>query len=148
MKNYNIIVKYGKTQKTYKTNSKGEVVLKLKPKTYTIKVTFKGYGKYLSSSITKKVKIKKQKTTIKAKAKTFKVRNKVKKYTITLKNIKKAKITLKIKNKKYSAKTNNKGKAVFKLKNLKVGTYKAKITFKGNSYYKSVKKTVKIKVMR
>ena len=148
LKNYNLLVKYGKTQKTYKTNTKGEIVLKLKPKTYYIKVTFKGKGKYLSSTITKKFKINKQKAKIKAKSKTFKVKNRIKKYTITLKNIKKAKVTLKIKNKKYIAKTNSKGKAVFKLKKLKVGTYKAKIIFKGNAYYKSIKKTVKIKVKR
>ena len=64
-----------------------------------------------------------------------------------MKGIKKVKITMKIKGKTYRAKTNKKGVAVFKLKKLqRKGTFKAKIIFKGNTYYKSVKKTVKIKI--
>ena len=89
-----------------------------------------------------------------AKKKTFKVKTKIKKYTATLKTnknkaMKKVKLYLKVKGKTYTAKTNNKGKAIFKIKNLKKkGTYKAKITFKGNKNYKKVTKTVKIKVKK
>ena len=86
------------------------------------------------------------------KAKTFKVKTKIKKYAATLKTnknkaMKKVKLYLKVKGKTYAAITTSKGKAIFKIKNLnKKGTFKAKITFKGNKNYKKVTKSVKIKV--
>jgi len=88
---------------------------------------------------------------ITAKKATFKKSKKVKKYTITLKSgkspIKKVKVFLKVKGKTYKATTNSKGKATFKITKLtKKGTFKAKITFKGNGYYKAVGKSVNIKV--
>ena len=140
--------------KTYATDKNGQIkvnVAKLVPKTYTAKVTFAGDDNRTGSSVNVKVTVKKAKLTIVAKKKTFKRTKKVKKYDITLKSgkntIKKVKVTLKVKGKTYSAKTNNKGKAVFKIKNLKKkGTYKAKITFKGNKYYNKATKTVKIKI--
>ncbi len=59
--------------------------------------------------------------------------------------IKKVKVTIKIGKKTYTAKTNSKGKATFKIKKLtKKGKYTAKITFKGNKYYKATTKKVKI----
>ena len=88
---------------------------------------------------------------ITAKKATFKKSKKVKKYSITLKSgkspIKKVKVFLKVKGKTYKATTNSKGKATFKITKLtKKGTFKAKITFKGNGYYKAVSKSVNIKV--
>lgn len=83
---------------------------------------------------------------------TFKAKAKTKKYSAILKTNKnkamnKIKLYLKVKGKTYTAKTNSKGKAIFKIKNLKKkGTYKATVTFKGNSNYNKVTKTVKIKV--
>ena len=76
----------------------------------------------------------------------------MKKYTITLKStkgkaIKKVRVTLKIKKKTFKAKTNAKGKATFKIKKLtKKGKYTAKVTFKGNKYYKKATKSVKIRI--
>lgn len=87
-----------------------------------------------------------------AKKASFKVKQKIKKYIATLKTnknkaMKKVKLYLKVKGKTYTAKTNTKGKAIFKIKNLKKkGTYKAIVTFKGNSNYNKVSKTVKINV--
>ena len=101
---------------------------------------------------TVKITVNKEKTKIVAKMKTFKKANKVKKYTITLKNsknkaVKKVTVTLKIKGKTYNAKTNAKGKAFFKINKLtNKGTFKATVKFKGNSYYKAVTKKVKIKI--
>ena len=98
-------------------------------------------------------KIIKKATKIVAKKKTFKVKTKVKKYTITLKSgkklLKKVKVTLKIKGKIYKAKTNSKGKATFKIKNLKKkGKYTAVIKFAGNKYYKKSSKKVRITVKK
>ncbi|WP_458405688.1 hypothetical protein [Methanobrevibacter sp.] len=96
-----------------------------------------------------KSNIKKAKTKITAKKKTFKAKQKVKKYTITLKSgnkpIKKVLLTLNIKGKTYKAKTNVNGKATFKIKKLsKKRKYTAVIKFKGNSNYTPSTKKVKI----
>ena len=141
--------------KTYTTDKNGQVkinVAKLVPKIYTAKITFNGNDIYAKSAKNVKVTVKKAKAKIVAKKKTFKSKKKVKKYRITLKNnkgkaIKKVRVTLKIKKKTFKAKTNANGKAVFKIKKLtKKGKYTAKITFKGNKYYKKVTKKVKIKI--
>lgn len=88
-----------------------------------------------------------------ANKKTFKVKIKTKKYSITLKSsnktIKKIKVILKIKGKTYIATTNNKGKATFKITKLnKRGTYKAIIIFKGDKKYNKSTKAVKIIVQK
>ena len=86
-----------------------------------------------------------------AKSATFKVKTKTKKYSVVLKTnknkvIKNAKIYLKVSGKTITAKTNSKGKATFNIKYLKKkGTFKATITYKGNTNYKKVTKTIKIK---
>ena len=123
-------------------------------KKYTAKISFAGGTNYLVSSTTAKVVVKKAIPKMTAKKKTFKLKVKTKKYTITLKNnvkkpIKGAKITLKVNKKIFKAKTNKKGKAVFKIKNLKKkGTYRAVIKFAGDKYYKKVTKKVKIRVKK
>ena len=83
--------------------------------------------------------------------KVFNKKTKIKKYTITLKNkskaIKNVWVTLKIKGKTFKAKTNNKGQVTFKITKLnRKGKYKAKIIFKGDKYYSSANKNVKIVV--
>ena len=97
--------------------------------------------------------VKKLATKIVASKKTFKVKTKVKKYTITLKAgkklVKKVKVTLKVKGKTYKATTNSKGKATFKIKNLKKkGKYTAAIKFAGNKNYKASSKKVKLTVKK
>ena len=143
------------SEKTYKTDKNGQIrinVGKVVPKTYNAKISFAGSTNYLASSTTAKVVVKKASPKLTAKAKTFKKKVKIKKYTITLKNnvgkaIKKVRVTIKIKKKTYTAKTNAKGKATFKIKKLtKKGTYKATVAFKGNAYYNKVTKKVKIKI--
>ena len=86
-----------------------------------------------------------------AKNKSFKIKTKTKKYTVTLKDskgkaIKGAKLTLKVNKKTYTAKTNSKGKATFKFKLTKKGKFNATITYAGNKYFKKISKTVKITV--
>ena len=115
-------------------------------KNLIVKLTSSNY----QATKTVKITVSKEKTKIAAKKKTFKKAQKVKKYTITLKNskgkaVKKVQVTLKVKAKTFKAKTNAKGKAIFKIKKLtKKGTFKAKITFKGDNYYLKTTKNVKI----
>ncbi|WP_406535213.1 Ig-like domain repeat protein [Methanobrevibacter sp.] len=122
-----------------KTDAKGYAKLKinLKPGTYTITIKFNG------NSVKNKIIVKhviKAKNIVKKKAKYYKYKVTLKKYTGKV--IKYKKVTLKIKGKKYTKKTNKKGVATFKIKQkLKVGKYKMTIKF-GKS---TVKRTLKIK---
>ena len=50
------------------------------------------------------------------------------------------------KKKKYTVKNNKKGKATFKVKLTKKGTFKYTVKFAGDSQYKAVKKSAKIKI--
>ncbi len=143
--------------KTYKatTNANGVATVKLAltaAKTYTVSIKYAGNSIYDASTVSVKVKLNKEKTKITAPKKTFKRTVKTKKVVITLKNSKgkaiaKKKVTLTVNKKKYTVKTNKKGKATFKVKNLKKkGTFKYTVKFAGDSQYKAVKKTGKIKV--
>ena len=144
----------GKT-KTLKTDKNGQVKLTtngLVPKTYTAAISFSGNNNYLKSSKSVKVTVKKANPKLTAKAKTFKLKVKVKKYTATLKTnqnkvMKNTKVTLKVNKKTFSAKTNKKGIATFKITNLKKkGKFTAVITYGGNKYYNKVTKKVGITV--
>ncbi len=143
--------------KTFNTDANGVVNYKVsasKAGTQTLTLKYAGTSEIAGTTATVKVKITKEATKLTAKKKTFKAKKKVKKYKVVLKDskkkaIKKVKVSLKVKGKKYTVKTNKKGKAVFKIKNLKKkGTYKAKVKFAGNKYYKASSKKVKIKVKK
>jgi hypothetical protein len=140
--------------KTYtKTLVNGKATFTLPEGNYKAVITYSGDNVYEAFTITKEISIKnpvvKKASKITAKKKTFKKSLKVKKYTVTLKAgktpIKKVKLIIKMGRKTFKAKTNAKGKATFKIKKLtKKGRYTAKITFKGNAYYKATSKKVKI----
>jgi hypothetical protein len=91
----------------------------------------------------------KKSTALSIAKKTFK-KKAVKKLTATLKSSGKAvkgkQITFKVNGKTYKAKTNAKGVATVKIKLTKKGTYKYTAKFAGDSTYKAVSKTNKIKV--
>ena len=138
------------------TDSKGQasVPIGLAPKTYAATVSFAGNGKYNSATKNVKIVVKKATPKITASKKTFKLKTKTKKYTITLKNnlgkvMKNTKLTIKVNGKTYSAKTNSKGKATFKLTKLKKrGSFKSTITYAGSKYYNKVTKKVTITVKK
>ena len=144
--------------KTYyrTTDAKGQVSISVSnnliPKTYVASLVFDGDDSYIKAIGSVKVVVSKVTPKLTAKKKTFKVKVKVKKYSIILKNnngkvMKKVKLTLKVNGKTYVAKTTSKGKATFKIVNLKKkGTFKATVTYKGNSYYNKVTKKVNIKI--
>ncbi|PWB85490.1 hypothetical protein MBBTH_17540 [Methanobrevibacter thaueri] len=122
------------------------------PKNYKVVVTYNGDANHFESSSNSNIVISKATPKLTAKKATFKTKKKTKKYSIILKDNKnkalsKVKVTLKVKGKTYKATTNTKGKATFKITKLnKKGTFTAKISFKGNAYYKSCGKTIKIKI--
>jgi hypothetical protein len=122
-----------------KTDKNGIATFKinLKPKTYIITARYKGIKvsnkiTVKPTLITKNIKAKKGKT-IKFKATLLNTKGKA---------LKGKKITIKFKGKKYKIKTNKKGKATLKIRNLKVGKYKIKTT------YKKLKNTNKITVKK
>lgn len=153
--NKKVIVKVGSISKVLTTDSKGQLSLNvatLVPKTYTASISFAGDDNYKSSSISSKVTVSKGVSKLIAKAKAFKAKVKTKKFSVTLKDsknrvLKGKKLTIKVKGKTYTATTNKKGVATFKITKLsKKGTYKSKIVFKGDKWYKAISKTVKIKI--
>lgn len=129
---------------TIKLASKNLKTAKAGNRALVMELVSKNYKK-IDKSVN--IKINKEKTKITAKKATFKLANKVKKYTILLKNsknkaIKKASVTLKVKGKIYKAKTNSKGKATFKISKLtKKGKFTAIIKYVGGKYYNA--RTVK-----
>ena len=87
-------------------------------------------------------------TTIKSSAKTFKAKAKTKYFSVTLKSgnskLSGKKVKVQIKGKTFTAKTNKKGIAKVNIKLTKKGKYTAKISFAGDSNYKS--STAKVRV--
>ena len=141
--------------KTYLTDANGQVMIPTKtltPNTYTVSINFAGDDIYTPTSATASITVKKLTPKMTAAKATFKVKDKSKKYVVTLKDNKKkpmksVKITVNVNGKTYSAKTGSTGQATFSLKKLtKNGTYSATVKYAGNSKYNSVKKTVKITV--
>ena len=153
LSNVSVNVDCGDVVKSLITNNHGEVKFSTKnliPKSYNVIISFSGNDFYEKTSINSKIIIKKANLKLFAKEKKFKSKIKTKKYVLSLKNkfnnpIKKIKIILKVNGWKYKATTNKNGKATFKITKLnKKGKYNAKIIFKGNKYYNSAYKNVKI----
>ena len=135
---------------TIKTNAKGQALLNvnLAANKYNAKVRFAGDDTYLSSTCTAKLTVNKATPKIAASSKTFKVKSKVKKVTVTLKNknkaIKNAVVKLTINKKTYKVRTNSKGDAVFSIKLTKKGKYNAVFKCDSSSNFKSATKNVLI----
>jgi len=141
--------------KNYTTDENGQIkipVQKLTPKTYVAKFRYGGDNNHVESDSYGVIVVKKASPKLTAKAKTFKVKTKMKKYGVILKTnknkaIRNTKVYLKVKGKTYAAKTNSKGKATFKITKLtKKGKFTAVVTYKGSAYYNKVAKKVKIKI--
>ena len=149
------------TQYTVKTNDDGVASVQVNiasSSIYTASVSFLGNNYKDASFATAKITVNKKPVTINAKASTFKAKAKTKKYTATLTTTKGSSadgktyfaagktVTLKIKGKTYTAKTDKNGKVTFKITKLtKKGNHNAVISFAGDSTYRAVSKTVKIK---
>lgn len=141
--------------KTFDTDANGQIkvsTIDLTPDTYISTFIFAGDNKYNGASATGNIVINKAAVKLTAKAKTIKLNDKTKKYTIILKNnVNKYMVDTAVKitvNKKtYSAKTNSKGVATFKLTKLtKKGKYDATVKYAGDQCYKAKSINVKITV--
>ena len=115
-------------------------------KTYIVTVKYAGDNIYSSLSKSFKVYVKKIKTKLKVKNRSYKKSKRIKKLTAVLKTksgkaIKGKKLIFTVNKKKYKAKTNKKGVATIKVKLSKRKTYKFTVSFAGDgSYLKSSKK--------
>ncbi len=118
---------------------------------YTINVTYAETENYTATfNDGLKVKVKRATSKLIASAKTFKSKDKTKKYLVILKDgkgnaIKKSKIKLKVNGVTYSATTNAKGRAIFHLTKL-TKTGKAAISYRGDKNHKVISKKVKLTV--
>ena len=157
LKNTPISITLNGATKNYKTNNNGQILVAtttLAPKTYTVKMKFAGDSKYMSSSATSKITVKKANPYLIVSKMSYYAKEKVKKFYAILKNnvykvMKNTKLTLKVNGKTYTAKTNSKGRVTFKITKLnKKGTYKAVVTYKGNSYYNKISNSAKITVKK
>ncbi|MBQ2832017.1 DUF1565 domain-containing protein [Methanobrevibacter sp.] len=135
------------TQKTDENGTSTVEVAITKAGTYDCVVSFAGDKNYKSSIAASKVVVNKKTAKLIVKKATFKVKAKTKSYSVTLKDastskvLAKKQVTIKINNKTYKATTNSKGVAKINVKLTKKGTYKATVTFNGDSFYKKVSKT-------
>lgn len=150
-----VTVKLNGVTKAYITDDNGQVMVPTKtlaPGTYAAYIEYAGSDVYIESSASAKITVKKLTPKLTAAKATLKLSDKIKKYTVTLKNnknvvMKSAKLTVKVGGKTYSVKTNAKGQAIFKLTKLtKKGKYSAVVAYSGSSIYNGVKKTVVITV--
>lgn len=136
--NKNLLIKINGVEYNAKTDKNGVAGIKLKtlkPKTYNVKITFKGDVNYLKSTKTVKLTVKKQKTSMKVKTNAKK-----KTIKITLKNqfkkaLSKKTVKLTINKKTYKLKTNKKGVVTFKPKLKNNQKYKFTAKYAGDAYH-------------
>ena len=138
--------------KTYsaKTSAAGIASFKIKdtPKSFNVKVIYKGNSNYTGT--TKSIKVKVVKPTIKASKTTI---HKKGKFVVTFKDankkvIKNTKVKFKINGKTYYKTTNSKGQAKITI-NLKINKkYTVKVAFKSTKTYGTTTLTKKIKVIK
>ena len=143
------IVVGGKTY-TARTNYDGIATFKIKdtPKTFNVKVIYKG-NKYYTGS-TKSIKVKVVKPTIKASKTTIR---KNKKFVVTFKDankkaIKHVKVKFKINGKTYFKTTNAKGQAKITINLKENKKYTVKVGFKSTKTYGTTTLTKKIRVIK
>jgi len=134
------------TYLTTDSNGHASYVVNLGAGSYNVQLTSDNYGRKNINVV-----VLKSTPTLKAAKKTYKLKVKTKKYTVTFKlpkrNLVGYKLTLTVKGKTYKATTNAKGQATFKITKLKKkGTFKATIKFSGDRNLNKVTKSVKIKV--
>ena len=150
-----VIVKLNGKKYIKKTNSKGQVKIKVrfnKLKSYKVTASYKGSKTYKKTSGKGKITVQKTSTKITAPTVTT-FPNNAKTYTVSLKTsagkvLAKQKVKISINGKSYTKKTNSKGQASVSVKFSAEKSYKATVNYAGNSIYKASKATGYVKVAR
>ena len=150
--NRKVKITLNKITYTVTTNNNGLAKLQvnlLNSGKYAIKITFAGDSNYKSTTLSKKITVKKQKLKMKTYKKTYKASKKTKILTVKLlssknKAIKGKKLTFIVNKKKYTARTNKKGIAKVKVKVSKKKTYTYQIKFAGDKTYYALAKKAKL----
>ena len=149
-----VVVKVNGKKYTKKTNSKGQVSIKVKfssLKTYKVSASYAGSKIYKKASSTGKIIVAKTTTKITA-PKISILPNDAQKYTVTLKAngkaLPKQKLKIKLDGKTYTKTTNSKGKVSISVKFANEKTYKVTVNYAGNAYNKASKATGKIIVSK
>ena len=149
-----VVVKLNGKKYTKKTNSKGQVSIKVKfssLKTYKVSASYAGSKIYKKSSSSGKIVV--AKTTTKITAPTISILPiDAKTYTVTLKANNKAlskqKVTIKLNGKTYTKTTDTKGQASISVNFAYEKSYAVNVNYAGNTYYKASKATGKINVAK
>ena len=138
--NQKITLKVNSKSYTANTNSKGIASVKtteLAVGTYTVDISYAGNSNAAASSLSKKVKVNKDKTSLSGNSKTYILPNNYYTYYVTLRSdnggpVKDCKVSFSYNGKTVTSKTDAKGKASTVIPLLAKGTYKITYTFKGN----------------
>ena len=149
-----VIVKINGKKYTKKTNSKGQIKIKVKfakLKTYNVKATYKGSKIYKKASSSGKIKVAKTATKITAPTVSM-LPKESKTYTVTLKADNKAlskqKLIININGKTYTKTTDTKGQASISVNFADEKDYVVNVNYKGTGIYKASKATGKITVSK
>jgi parallel beta-helix repeat protein len=149
-----VTVKINGKKYAKKTNSKGQIQIKVKffkLKSFKVTASYKGSKIYKKSSSSGKIKV--AKTTTKITAPAVSVTPKQSKtYTVTLKadnkGLSKQKLTIKVNGKTYTKTTDSKGQASISVNFADEKSYPVTINYKGTGIYKASKATGKIDVSK
>ena len=151
----NVAVKINGKTYSKKTNSKGQVSIKVKftsLKTYKVSASYKGSKIYKKASSTGKIKVAKTTTKITSPAVSI-LPNEAFNYIVSLKTndgkaLSKQKLTLNFNGKTYTKTTDSKGQVTLPVKLDSEKSYSVVATYKGTVIYKASKSTGKIDVAR
>lgn len=149
-----VVVKINGKKYVKKTNSKGQIKIKVKfskLKTYKVKATYKGSKIYKKASSGGKIKVAKTPTKITVPAVSM-LPKESKTYTVTLKAngkvLSKQKLTIKINGKTYAKTTDGKGQASVSVNFADEKIYTVNVNYNGNGIYQASKATGKITVSK
>ena len=149
-----VVVKINGKKYTKKTNSKGQIKIKVKFskfKSYKVKAVYKGSKIYKKASSSGSIKV--DRTSTKITAPTISMTpNESKSYTVTLKagskSLAKQKLTIKVNGKTYTKITDSKGQASVSVSFANENTYVVNVNYKGNKVYKASGANGKINVAK
>lgn len=149
-----VVVKLNGKTYSKKTNSKGQISIKVKfssLKTYKVSASYGGSKIYKKASSSGKIAVAKTATKITAPSVSILPKDD-ETYTVTLKANNKAlskqKVTVKVNGKTYSRTTDSKGQASINVNFADEKTYDVNVNYAGNTYYKASKATGKITVAK